>query len=125
MQVTGITTDEIAAALPSAPGGNGNALTLAALDNSPQLDGMTFTDFYSNLASQVGQSLDSAKEDQTTQQDLLNQAQTTRSNTEGVSLDQEATQMIEFQRAYQATADVVSTVDNLTETLINMMTVTT
>ena len=86
---------------------------------------MTFTDFYSNLASQVGQSLDSAKEDQTTQQDLLNQAQTTRSNTEGVSLDQEATQMIEFQRAYQATADVVSTVDNLTETLINMMTVTT
>jgi flagellar hook-associated protein 1 FlgK len=122
VQVTGITTDQIAAALPSAPGGNGNALALAALDSSPQVGGMTFTQFYSSVASQVGQSLDSAKQDQTTQQDLLNQAQTARSNAEGVSLDTQAAAMIAFQRSYQATAELVTTLNGLTDTLMNMMT---
>jgi flagellar hook-associated protein 1 len=121
LQTTGITVDQIAAALPSAPGGNGNALTLAALDDAAQAGGMTFTQSYASLASQVGQSLNSATEDRQTQQDLLDQARTTRSNAESVSLDEEATQMIEYQRAYQATARVVTILDDLTETVMNML----
>ena len=121
LQTTGITVDQIAAALPGAPGGNGNALNLAALDDAPQAGGMTFTQSYASLASQVGQSLNSATEDRQTQQDLLDQARTTRSNAESVSLDEEATQMIEYQRAYQATARVVTILDDLTETVMNML----
>ena len=121
IQVTGITTDQLAAALPSAPGGNGNALNLAALDNSPQIGGMTFTQCYSSLASQVGQSLDAATENQTTQQDLLDQARTTRSNAEGVSLDVEATKMLEYQRSYQATAHMVTILNDLTQTVMDML----
>lgn len=120
-QVTGITTDQLAAALPSAPGGNGNALNLAALANSQQVGGMTFTQAYSSLASQVGQALDSATQDQTTQQDLLDQAQTTRSNTEGVSLDTEAIKMLEYQRSYQATAHMVTMLNELTQNLMDML----
>ena len=120
-QVTGITTDQLAAALPSAPGGNGNALNLAALANSPQVGGMTFTQYYSSLASQVGQSLDTATEDQTTQQDLLDQARTTRSDTEGVSLDTEAIKMLEYQRAYQATSHMVTMLNDLTQSLMDML----
>lgn len=121
LRVTGITTDQLAAALPSAPGGNGNALNLAALANSQQIGGMTFTQYYSSLASQVGQSLNSARQDQTTQQDLLDQARTTRSNTEGVSLDIEATKMIEYQRSYQATAHMVTMLNDLTQTVMDML----
>ncbi len=120
MQVTGITADELAAALPSAPGGNGNALNLSALANTPATNGMTFTQFYSGLATQVGQTLDNAKQNQTTQQDLLDQSQTARSNTEGVSLDAEATKMIQYERSYQAMAHVVSILNDLTQTLIGM-----
>jgi flagellar hook-associated protein 1 FlgK len=120
-QVTGITTDQLAAALPSAPGGNGNALNLAALANSPQVGGMTFTQYYSSLASQVGQSLYTATEDQTTQQDLLDQARTTRSDTEGVSLDTEAIKMLEYQRAYQATSHMVTMLNDLTQSLMDML----
>ena len=82
---------------------------------------MTFTQSYASLASQVGQSLNSATEDRQTQQDLLDQARTTRSNAESVSLDEEATQMIEYQRAYQATARVVTILNDLTETVMNML----
>jgi flagellar hook-associated protein 1 len=120
-QVTGITTDQLAAALPGAPGGNGNALNLAAMANSQQIGGMTFTQYYSSLASQVGQSLDTAKQDQSTQQDLLDQARSTRSDTEGVSLDTEAIKMLEYQRAYQATSHMVTILNNLTQTLIDMV----
>ena len=120
-QVTGITADQLAAALPSAPGGNGNALNLVALANSTAVGGMTFTQAYSGLASQVGQSLDIATEDQTTQQDLLDQARTTRSNTEGVSLDTEAIKMLEYQRSYQATAHMVTILNGLTQNLIDML----
>jgi flagellar hook-associated protein 1 FlgK len=121
MQVTGITTDELAAALPSAPGGNGNALNLVALANSPEINGMTFTQYYSSVATQVGQALDTAQQNQTTSQDMLDQARTVRSNIEGVSLDSEATEMIEYQRAYQATAHVVTILNSLTDTLMNMV----
>ncbi len=120
-QVTGITTDQLAAALPSAPGGNGNALNLAALANSPQVAGMTFTQYYSSLASQVGQSLNTAKQDQTTQQDLLDQARATRSDTQGVSLDTEAIKMLEYQRAYQATSHMVTILNDLTQNLMDML----
>ena len=120
MQVTGITADQLAAALPSAPGGNGNALNLSALASTPATNGMTFTQFYSGLATQVGQALDNAKQNQTTQQDLLDQSQTARSNTEGVSLDAEATKMIQYERSYQAMAHVVSILNDLTQTLIAM-----
>ncbi len=121
LQVTGITTDQLAAALPSAPGGNGNALNLAALANSQQIGSMTFTQYYSSLASQVGQSLDAATQDQTTQQDLLDQARSTRSDTQGVSLDTEAIKMLEYQRAYQATSHMVTMLNDLTQNLMDML----
>jgi flagellar hook-associated protein 1 FlgK len=124
MQVNGITTDQLAAALPGAPGGNGNALALAALANSPEIGSMTFTDAYSSLASQVGQSLNTATQDQTTQQDLLDQARSTRSDTEGVSLDVEATKMIEYQRSYQATAHMVTILNDLTQSVMDMLSAT-
>jgi flagellar hook-associated protein 1 FlgK len=121
LQVTGITTDQLAAALPSAPGGNGNALNLAALANSRLIGGMTFTQYYSSLASQVGQALDSAKQDRSTQSDLLDQARATRSDVQGVSLDVEAIKMLEYQRAYQATAHMVTILNDLTQNVLDML----
>jgi flagellar hook-associated protein 1 FlgK len=121
LQVTGITNEELAAALPGAPGGNGNALNLAAMAGSPQIGGMTFTQFYSSLASQVGRALDSAKQDRATQQDLLDQAQSARSDVEGVSLDAEAMKMIAYERSYQAMAHVVTILNDLTEVVLNMV----
>jgi flagellar hook-associated protein 1 FlgK len=121
MSVTDITADQLAAALPGAVGGNGNALNLTALANSQQIDGMNFTQFYGSLASRVGQSLNASRQDQQTQQDLLAQARSTRSASQSVSIDEEAIRMLEFQRAYQAAAKVVSVLNDLTDTVIGML----
>jgi flagellar hook-associated protein 1 FlgK len=39
----------------------------------------------------------------------------------GVSLDEEMTNMLAYQRAYQAATKVVSTIDEMLDTLINRM----
>ncbi|MGI8745034.1 MAG: flagellar hook-associated protein FlgK [Bryobacteraceae bacterium] len=119
--VTSLTPDQIAAASPSAPGGNGNALNLAALGDANVVNGSTFTQFYGALAGRVGRDLSSAQDTQDTQQQLLIQAQNLRKQTSGVSLDEEATRLIEFQRAYQATSKLIGVLDSLTQTTIDII----
>jgi flagellar hook-associated protein 1 len=98
LAVNPMTQDQIAAALPGAPGGNGNALNLAALANGKTLNNYTFAQFYGNLGGRVGRDLSTANDNQSTKQQLLNQAQTLRQQVSGVSLDQEAEHLIAFQR---------------------------
>ena len=118
LSVTSITPDQIAAATPGAPGGNGNALALASLAQAPAVGGATFSQAYSNLAANVGQDISNAKTAQSTSQDLLTQAQSVRSQVSGVSLDQEAANLIQTQSAYEATSKIINVVDQILESLI-------
>jgi flagellar hook-associated protein 1 FlgK len=111
---------DLAAADPAAPGGNATALALAALANSKEIDGYTFAQFYGNVAAGLGRELSGARQDQHTQEQLLTQARSLRGEISGVSLDEEAAHMIEFQRAYQATARLLTVLNELTETVINL-----
>ncbi len=121
LQVSGISTDELAAANTGAPGGNGNVLNLMALASAPAIDGLTMTGFYAKLASQVGRDLNVAKDAANTQQQLLMQARSMRQDTSGVSLDEEAALLLQFQRSYEACARVVTILDRLTEDTVNML----
>ena len=119
--VTGITPPELAAASAGAGGGNGNALALSALGNSPALNGFTFTTFYGNLSATVGRDVANAKDSQAVQTQLLAQARSHRTSISGVSLDEEAVRLVEFQRAYEATAKMVTVLDQLSLDTINMI----
>jgi flagellar hook-associated protein 1 FlgK len=121
LAVTNITTDQIAAAAAGAPGGNGNAIAVAQLATAPAVNGATFTEAYGALGAQVGQDVASAQTDQTQGQDLVTQAQQQRSQVSGVSLDAEAAKLLQFQQAYNAVGKLVTVLDDLTETLIDMM----
>jgi flagellar hook-associated protein 1 FlgK len=121
LQVTGITADQIAAALPSAPGGNGNALALAGLADTPLLGGFTFTQAYGNLGAQVGRDLSFAKQDQTQFSDAAAQARAQRQQISGVSLDEEAAKLIQYQKSYQAIGKMVAVLSDLTDTVLNMI----
>jgi len=44
-----------------------------------------------------------------------------RSESSGVSLDQEAVRLVEYQKAYEATAKLVSILDQLSQTTIDMI----
>jgi flagellar hook-associated protein 1 len=116
-----IAPDQIAAALAAAPGGNGNALAIAALATQPSFNGLTFTQAYGNLAGQVGGDVANARQEQNTAQNVLAQAQALRASRSAVSLDEEATRLLQFQQAYQAVGKLVSTLDGLTQTLMDII----
>ncbi len=124
LAVANIAPDQIAAASTSAPGGNGNALALSALGTAPALNGYTFAGFYGNVAAQVGQDVSNASSEDGVQTQLLSQARAQRTQVSGVSLDDEAVQLVEFQRAYEATAKVISALDEISQDTINMIPVT-
>lgn len=124
LQVTdGFTADQLAAASADAPGGNGNALELAALGTRkhPELGNLTFSQSYGYNAGKAGRWLAEARAQEHTQGSLLTQAQNLRSDASGVSLDEEAANLIAFQRAYQATAELIRVLNSLTETTINII----
>jgi flagellar hook-associated protein 1 FlgK len=118
--VTSITPSEIAAASAGAPGGNGNALAVAGLATAPLVGGATFTQAYGNLAANVGSDVSNAQASENTSQGLLTQAQSLRSQASGVSLDQEAANLLQLQSSYEATSKLINVVDQITETLINI-----
>ena len=125
LAVSSLTPDQIAAALPGSPGGNGNALNLANLANAQSLDGYTFAQYYGNLGGRLGNDLSAAQAGQSSKAALLNQAQALREQVSGVSLDEEAQNLMEYQRSYQAVSKMLGIVNSLTNTLMNMMGVVT
>lgn len=99
---------------------NGNALDLAGLVDVGVLDGgrTTVVGGYANLTNQVGVAGSMAASNLTTQAGLYNQATSTQQSLAGVNLDQEAANLIKYQQAYQASAQVISTSQTIFASLI-------
>ncbi|MCS7314087.1 MAG: flagellar hook-associated protein FlgK [Bryobacterales bacterium] len=121
LRVTSIGPEQLAAATPDAPGGNGNALALAALAESAQIEGFSFIGYYGWIARRVGSALEDAREATDQQKQMLLQTQWLRERAQAVSLDEEAVNLVRFQRAYEAAARVIRALDELLETVIGMV----
>jgi flagellar hook-associated protein 1 FlgK len=112
---------ELALADPTAPGGNAVAVAITNLQQAGLVGGATLTQFYGNVASQLGQMASNATNDQTTAESLTTQAQSMRSDLQGVSLDQEAMNLLEYQRSYDATSQFVKVINEMTQDVVNML----
>ena len=110
----------IAASSDGSAGSNGNLEQLVALRNQQLPAGANPMDLYSNLVLQVGNLGANAKAAVTASNLSLQQLTDQRSSVSGVSLDEETTNMIKYQRAYEAGARVVTTVDSMLQTLMSM-----
>lgn len=121
LRVTSISAEELAGALAASPGGNANVLNLMELANSGEIGGATFTEHYGVLARSVGRAVQTAREDLITNEQLLLQARAMREEISGVSLDEEAVRLVEFQRAYQASARLVTVLNELSEIAVNLL----
>ena len=73
------------------------------------------------MAAKVGSQLQSANNGEQVQQSLLAQARDQRQQVSGVSLDEEAMTLVEFQRAYQANSRFITVLDQLTQDTINIL----
>lgn len=121
LSVSSLQPSQLAAALPGAPGGNGNALQLAALRDAGLVNGATLTQFYGNVSSQLGRESKAASQNQELQQSVLVQTRSIRDDVSHVSLDEEAAHLMELQRGYQAVAKLISVLDELTETVLGLV----
>jgi len=113
-----------AAAVPSAlPGDNRNALALVGLRSTAiaALGGQTFEDRFFSLIGDIGSRAQAAQARSDFQQALLTQTQSRRESVSGVNLDEEATKLIQFQRAFEASSMLVRTADEMYQSLIDMV----
>jgi flagellar hook-associated protein 1 len=81
----------------------------------------TASQAYNAFVTQVGSDVQSAQNAQQTSQSLLTAISNQRQSVSGVSLDEEMTNLIQFQQAYQASARVMSTINDTFSSLLNMV----
>jgi len=122
---------------PTVPGDGTNALKIAKLKSTnlyydeatkelrspvpPEVGNTTFDDFYRNLIARLGVDTHESERMVENQEALVEQLEKRKEGISGVSIDEELAHMIEYQRAYQAAARFLSTMDELLDTLINRM----
>ncbi len=113
---------EIAAAgTPFAgPGDNTNARALAQLQVTPALLGgkATYQDAYTEIVGAVGTRTHAAEIDSTAQKQLLDHARQSRDSVSGVNLDEEAANLLKYQQAYQAAAQLIPVLNDMFDALI-------
>jgi flagellar hook-associated protein 1 FlgK len=116
--------DKIAASQTGAAGDNGNALALAALQTqsfTATSGSGTFNQLYGSLVAQVGSQSKDAQDSSSLQDSVVLQVQNQRDAVSGVSLDEEAVNLMKYQRAFESASRVVRVVDELTQDVLNMV----
>jgi flagellar hook-associated protein 1 FlgK len=113
----------IAAAGAAGAGDNTTAKAIAGLRDARVLDGGTATlnDSWTEMVYRVGRDSRSARDAQTSRQEVVRQVDALRDNVAGVSLDEEAMHLLKFQRAYEANARFFSVIDRTIDTLMQTL----
>jgi flagellar hook-associated protein 1 len=112
-----ITSSISAAAVRTGTGGTSGANDIAlAVAN---LRGGPADQAYVDLIGTIGADSASVQRQLSTSQALVLNADSRRQEVSGVAMDEEVTNMIRFQRGFQASSRVMSTVDEMLDTLIN------
>ncbi len=122
-QITVATTDPNAVAAAS-PGegsaGNANASALAYLSSANVAGGQTASDFLASFLGQIGSDTAAATTNNSAQQATLTQLTTQRDSLSGVSLDEEASNLTQYQRAYQAASQVFNIANTVMASALNL-----
>ena len=108
------------AAGPDSPGDGRIALDIANLQREEITSlGDTAGGFYGTLVARLGLDVEQANNMVKSQEALVQFLNASRESLAGVSLDEEAVQMLGAQRAYQAASRVITAVDEMLDRLIN------
>ena len=114
----------IAASSDGTAGSNGNVAVLSAVQNQTVAGGQTPIEYYSNIVFGIGNDVSTSSAELSSSQLILNHLNDQRGSISGVSLNEEASNMVQYQNAYDAAAHVVTTINDMLNTVINMGTLT-
>ena len=109
-----------AASNGGAAGNNSNMLAMIELRDQSLLKGSTATygEVYNNLLSDVAVRTQRAQSSAETETALLGSALDRQSSLQGVNLDEEAANLVRYQQAYQAAAQIVAVANEVFDTLL-------
>jgi flagellar hook-associated protein 1 FlgK len=110
------------AAKTGAPGDATISNVISMIQYNKVLDGGTASidDFYNGQVGRIGVMAQTANKTREAQGNILQQANALRESIAGVSLDEEATKMIEFQKTFDASARLIRTADEMFDTVLNL-----
>ena len=128
IEFSGLTVDQLKASANN-KGGNQIALDIAALASKrfdttgtpPDLISGSYTSYFNKTVTIVAQELNSTRirlEDQKLSEEM---ARNSREQYSGVSQDEEVTDMMKFQRSFQASARHINVIDTLLEQVVNRL----
>ena len=112
----------LAASCDGSAGSNGNVENLYALRNAAVAGNQSPSDYYSSIVFNVGNAASNANTAQSASSLVLQQLNDQRASVSGVSLDEEAANMMRYQQAYAASAQVITAINTMMEDVINMKT---
>lgn len=99
----------------------GNANAIMNLRDAAMFDGASLTDGYAGMIAQIGIRTQSANYAANVSGAIAANLETDRTSVSGVNLDEEASKLIQYQQAYQASAKVIQIAQNIFDTLIQTM----
>lgn len=107
---------------PNAAGDNRAALAMADLQEQPLFEGgrASFSDLASGVVGTIGIQTRAANESFETQKGLVDQLENFRKEVTSVSLDEEAMDMIKYQKLFEASAKMIQVGDSLLDTVMNL-----
>ncbi|MCE5231073.1 flagellar hook-associated protein FlgK [bacterium] len=114
----------VAAGTTSASGDNRNALAMIALGTQMTMGNppaQTYEVYYNNMRVRLGTQVNIATSLQQQEETAQQQLQGLAESVSGVSLDEEATNLIQFQRAYEAASKVIGVTDEMLQTIIGLI----
>jgi flagellar hook-associated protein 1 FlgK len=117
-------TDLIAAAAEATtvPGDSRNAVEIANLQYALNMGGtQSYNDYYGSIVRDVGNEALKSEAYYNHQSDMMVQLENQREAVSGVSLDEEMINLIKFQNAYTAAARMITTADEMMQTVLQMI----
>lgn len=111
-----------AGAKPNAPGDNTVANVISQIQYKQNMEDGTSTmdDYYNSIVGKLGVQAAQSNKLRESQGNILQQINTLRESVSGVSLDEEATKMIEFQKTFDASARLIKTADEMFDTVLSL-----
>lgn len=107
--------------MPDAPADNRVANVISSLQYKPVLNGEdTLDDFYNGMVGELSVITKKQRSLFEHQAESLSQLKNIRESISGVSIDEETVKMIEYQKAFDASAKLIKTADEMLDTVINL-----
>jgi flagellar hook-associated protein 1 FlgK len=112
----------VTAACPDSPGDNRVALAISRLQNQKLFgdSSSTVDEWYNSIVSEVGSTASHNKFAMNREKDIVTQLGRVRDQISGVSVDEETTQLLEFQHTFDASAKLIQIADEMLKTILGL-----